>query len=34
MAIAVLFGLGNLIASLALGPETRGTEMVPELTVA
>ena len=34
MAIGVLFGLVNLIASLALGPETRGTEMVPDLTVA
>jgi len=34
MAIAVLFGLVNLIASLALGPETRGREIVPDLVVA
>jgi MFS transporter, SHS family, lactate transporter len=34
MLISTLFGLANLIASLALGPETRGTEMVPDLVVA
>jgi MFS transporter, SHS family, lactate transporter len=34
MAIGTLFGLGNFILSLVFGPETRGTEMSPELVVA
>jgi MFS transporter, SHS family, lactate transporter len=34
MAIGTLFGLGNFILSVAFGPETRGTEMSPELVVA
>jgi hypothetical protein len=34
MAIGTLFGLANFILSVGFGPETRGTEMVPELVVA
>jgi SHS family lactate transporter-like MFS transporter len=34
MLLSTLFGLANLIAALALGPETRGKEMVPDLVVA
>jgi SHS family lactate transporter-like MFS transporter len=34
MLIGTLFGLGNFILSLAFGPETKGTEMVPDLVVA
>jgi MFS transporter, SHS family, lactate transporter len=34
MAIGTLFGLVNFILSVVVGPETRGTEMVPDLVVA
>jgi MFS transporter, SHS family, lactate transporter len=34
MLIGTLFGLGNFILSLLTGPETKGTEMVPDLVVA
>jgi len=34
MLIGTLFGLANFILSVAFGPETRGTEMVPDLVVA
>jgi SHS family lactate transporter-like MFS transporter len=34
MLIGTLFGLVNFILSVAFGPETRGTEMVPDLVVA
>jgi SHS family lactate transporter-like MFS transporter len=34
MLIGTLFGLANFILSVAVGPETRGTEMVPDLVVA
>jgi SHS family lactate transporter-like MFS transporter len=34
MLIGTLFGLVNFILSLVFGPETRGTEMVPDLVVA
>ena len=34
MAIGTLFGLANFILSVAFGPETRGTEMSPDLVVA
>jgi MFS transporter, SHS family, lactate transporter len=34
MLIGTLFGLLNFILSVAFGPETRGTEMVPDLVVA
>jgi SHS family lactate transporter-like MFS transporter len=34
MCIAALFGLVNFIVALALGPETKGVEMVPDLVVA
>jgi MFS transporter, SHS family, lactate transporter len=34
MLIGTLFGLVNVIAALALGPETKDLEMVPDLVVA
>ena len=34
MLIGTLFGLANFILSVLVGPETKGTEMVPELVVA
>ncbi|MGH7045523.1 MAG: hypothetical protein ACREE2_03930 [Stellaceae bacterium] len=34
MLISTLFGLINFILSVAFGPQTRGTEMVPDLVVA
>jgi SHS family lactate transporter-like MFS transporter len=34
MLIGTLFGLVNFILSLVFGPETKGTEMVPDLVVA
>ncbi|MGH7031301.1 MAG: hypothetical protein ACREEZ_12835 [Stellaceae bacterium] len=34
MLIGALFGLVNFILSLAFGPETKGTEMAPDLVVA
>ena len=34
MLIGTLFGLGNFIFSILVGPETKGTEMVPDLVVA
>jgi MFS transporter, SHS family, lactate transporter len=34
MLIGTMFGLANVIAALALGPETKGVEMVPDLVVA
>jgi MFS transporter, SHS family, lactate transporter len=34
MLIGTMIGLVNLIAALALGPETKGVEMVPDLVVA
>jgi MFS transporter, SHS family, lactate transporter len=34
MLVGALFGLANFIACLLIGPETRGTEMVPDLVVA
>ena len=34
MLIGAMFGLVNFVAALALGPETRGTEMVADLVIA
>lgn len=34
MLIGTMFGLVNFIFAVALGPETKGTEMVPDLVVA
>ena len=34
MLIGALFGLTNFVVALLLGPETRGTEMVPDLVIA
>jgi SHS family lactate transporter-like MFS transporter len=34
MLIGTLFGLTNFILSVVFGPETKGTEMVPDLVVA
>jgi SHS family lactate transporter-like MFS transporter len=34
MLIGTLFGLANFVLSVAFGPETKGTEMVPDLVVA
>jgi SHS family lactate transporter-like MFS transporter len=34
MLIGTLFGLTNFVLSVAFGPETKGTEMVPDLVVA
>jgi SHS family lactate transporter-like MFS transporter len=34
MCIGAMFGLVNFIIALAVGPETRGVEMVPDLVVA
>jgi SHS family lactate transporter-like MFS transporter len=34
MLIGTLFGLANFILSVVFGPETKGTEMVPDLVVA
>src|SRR5271156_6717998 len=34
MLIGAMFGLINFVVALALGPETRGTEMVPDLVIA
>ena len=34
MLVGTLFGLTNFILSLVFGPETKGTEMVPDLVVA
>jgi SHS family lactate transporter-like MFS transporter len=34
MLIGAMFGLVNFVIALALGPETKGTEMVPELVIA
>jgi hypothetical protein len=34
MLIGAMFGLTNFVVALLLGPETRGTEMVPDLVIA
>jgi len=34
MLIGAMFGLVNFVVALFLGPETRGTEMVPDLVIA
>jgi SHS family lactate transporter-like MFS transporter len=34
MLIGTLFGLTNFVLSVAFGPETKGTEMVPDLVIA
>jgi len=34
MLVGTLFGLGNFILSVLFGPETKGTVMVAELSVA
>ena len=34
MLIGTLFGLTNFVLSVAFGPETKGTEMMPDLVVA
>jgi hypothetical protein len=34
MLIGTMLGLVNFVVALLLGPETRGTEMVPDLVIA
>jgi hypothetical protein len=34
MLIGAMLGLVNFILALALGPETKGVEMVPDLVIA
>jgi SHS family lactate transporter-like MFS transporter len=34
MLIGAMFGLANFVVALALGPETKGVEMVPDLVIA
>ena len=34
MLIGTMLGLVNFIVALALGPETKDTEMVPDLVIA
>ena len=34
MLIGTMFGLINFVVALALGPETKDVEMVPDLVVA
>ena len=34
MLIGTMFGLANFLLSVGFGPETKGTEMVPDLVVA